>query len=260
MHCTSRYGPFWICTTLTFLSAALGNLASYLSFALYSPADATWHYNIRAVSWAAGIFYGYCSILPCSSSSSCAISSASAGLIQLWCLYGYSLAIFIPISVRRHPRDSTLVQYSGRGLYYSTVVQYSATPLTVLLWFSIAFAHLVPISTPVRTIHYRTLALQYSTVLYSDSMFPYMLALASLRPPFFFFFFFPQFLSIVPLEVLRWIIVMGGTAVSAFFLGMNLKAQITQGHEMWLPITVGAMLLQAGLGVLLKMYFFTTVV
>lgn len=69
-----------------------------------------------------------------------------------------------------------------------------------------------------------------------------------------------QFLSIVPLEVLRWIIVMAGTAVSAFFLGMNLKAQITQGHEMWLPITAGAMLLQAGLGVLLKIYFFTTVV
>lgn len=96
-----RYGPFWICSTLTFLSAALGNLASYLSFALYSPADATWHYNIRAVSWAAGIFYGYCFVIPLLLFFLLRYISASSGLIQLWCLYGYSLAIFIPISVCR---------------------------------------------------------------------------------------------------------------------------------------------------------------
>ncbi|CAI7859046.1 unnamed protein product, partial [Closterium sp. NIES-53] len=87
----------------------------------------------------------------------------SAGLVQLWCLYGYSLAVYIPIS----------------------------------------------------------------------------------------------FITVLPLDLLRWLIVLGATAISCFFLGVNLRAQITVGHEMWFPIVVGAVLLQAGLGVLLKLYFFT---
>ncbi|CAI7795751.1 unnamed protein product [Closterium sp. NIES-53] len=60
------YGPFWICTTLVFLSASLGNLASYLSYAA-SPSSGSeehWHYNIDAVSWAAAIFYGYVAVVP----------------------------------------------------------------------------------------------------------------------------------------------------------------------------------------------------
>ncbi|CAI5468501.1 unnamed protein product [Closterium sp. Yama58-4] len=159
------YGPFWICTTLVFLSASLGNLASYLSYAASpsSAAEEHWHYNIDAVSWAAAIFYGYVAVVPLLLFFLLRYLQVSAGLVQLWCLYGYSLAVYIPIS----------------------------------------------------------------------------------------------FITVLPLDLLRWLIVLAATAISCFFLGVNLRAQITVGHEMWFPIVVGAVLLQAGLGVLLKLYFFT---
>ncbi|GJP67968.1 hypothetical protein CLOP_g24730 [Closterium sp. NIES-67] len=157
------YGPFWICTTLVFLSASLGNLASYLSYAAGSGSDEHWHYNIDVVSWAAAIFYGYVAVVPLVLFFLLRYLQVSAGLVQLWCLYGYSLAVYIPIS----------------------------------------------------------------------------------------------FISVVPLNLLRWLIVLGATAISCVFLGFNLRAQITDGHEMWFPVTLGAVLLQAGLGVLLKLYFFT---
>ncbi|CAI5971914.1 unnamed protein product, partial [Closterium sp. NIES-64] len=70
----------------------------------------------------------------------------------------------------------------------------------------------------------------------------------------FFLLRYLQFITVLPLDLLRWLIVLGATAISCFFLGVNLRAQITVGHEMWFPIVVGAVLLQAGLGVLLKLY------
>jgi hypothetical protein len=94
-----RYGPFWICTTLIFVTAALGNFATFLSFKP-TPAEPKWHYDINKVSYGSAIFYGYIAVIPLLLFFVMRYFGAAIGLIQLWCLYGYSLAVFIPITVR----------------------------------------------------------------------------------------------------------------------------------------------------------------
>ncbi|GBG67882.1 hypothetical protein CBR_g1001 [Chara braunii] len=85
------YGPFWICTTLIFLSSALGNIANYLS-----SEEKTWHLDISNVSRSTGIFYGYVGVVPLVLFAVLKYFGMSSGLVQLWCMYGYSLFIYIP--------------------------------------------------------------------------------------------------------------------------------------------------------------------
>eukprot|EP00271_Cylindrocystis_brebissonii_P002946 TRINITY_DN13691_c0_g1_i1.p1 TRINITY_DN13691_c0_g1~~TRINITY_DN13691_c0_g1_i1.p1 ORF type:complete len:291 (-),score=65.43 TRINITY_DN13691_c0_g1_i1:343-1215(-) len=159
------YGPFWICTTLIFVTAALGNLSAYLSHATTSASDdpSVWYYDINKVSWAAAIFYGYTAVVPAALYFLLRYLGVSSGLVQLWCLYGYSLFVFIPTS----------------------------------------------------------------------------------------------FVSVVPLEFVRWLVVAVATVVSATFLGTNLKTQIAVGMDKWILLVTGAVALQCLLGLILKLYFFT---
>lgn len=87
------YGPFWICTTLIFVTASLGNYATYIMN--YE----SWEFDISKVNWAAGIFYGYTCIVPLALYFLLKYLDLSLGAVQLWCLYGYSLFVFIPASV-----------------------------------------------------------------------------------------------------------------------------------------------------------------
>ena len=47
-HATAatRYGPFWICATLVFVSAATGNAAAYLSYRNAGGQTAMWNYDV----------------------------------------------------------------------------------------------------------------------------------------------------------------------------------------------------------------------
>lgn len=92
-HNPDLYGPFWICTTLIFVASALGNYATYLS------GHDSWHFDISKVNWAAGVFYGYTCLLPVALYFFLKYIGVSLGIVQLWCLYGYSLFVFIPASV-----------------------------------------------------------------------------------------------------------------------------------------------------------------
>ncbi|KAG0585986.1 hypothetical protein M758_2G053700 [Ceratodon purpureus] len=92
-HNPDMYGPFWICSTLVFVTAALGNFAAYLS----TNAD-SWHYDVNKVSWAAFMFYGYVGVIPLGLYFLLKYLGVVSGLVQLWCLYGYSLFVFIPAS------------------------------------------------------------------------------------------------------------------------------------------------------------------
>eukprot|EP00249_Psilotum_nudum_P014755 c24985_g1_i2 orf=366-1202(-) len=94
-HNPDMYGPFWICTTLVFVAATLGNYASYLS----SKGSVSWHYDISKVNWAAGVLYGYVCIVPLALCFLLQYMGVQWSIVQLWCLYGYSLFIFIPASV-----------------------------------------------------------------------------------------------------------------------------------------------------------------
>lgn len=101
-----RYGPFWICSTLIFVTASLGNFAAYLSYK--SKTTGHWHYDINLMSRAALLFYGYVGLVPLGLYFLLRYLGVVSGLIQLWCLYGYSLFVFIPASVSQlpHPHAS----------------------------------------------------------------------------------------------------------------------------------------------------------
>nr|GMD42159.1 protein YIPF1 homolog [Ipomoea batatas] len=87
------YGPFWICTTLIFVAASIGTFVTYLSHKLQNK---EWDYDINLLTWSAGLFYGYVLIVPLCLYVILKYFSAPAGIVQLFCLYGYSLFIFIP--------------------------------------------------------------------------------------------------------------------------------------------------------------------
>ncbi|GBG68828.1 hypothetical protein CBR_g3522 [Chara braunii] len=86
------YGPFWICTTLIFLASALGNIANYLS----SSKHTDWHLDINKVSRSTTLLYGYVGLVPLLLFGVLKYYGMTSGLVQLWCMYGYSLFIYIP--------------------------------------------------------------------------------------------------------------------------------------------------------------------
>ncbi|TKY61486.1 YIPF1-like protein [Spatholobus suberectus] len=154
------YGPFWICTTLIFVAASIGTFVTYIAHKLRSK---EWNYDINLVTWSAGLFYGYVTIVPLCLYVILKYFSAPAGLVQLFCLYGYSLFVFIP-------------------------------------------------------------------------------ALC---------------MSIVPLEIFRWVIAGVAGFMSATFVALNLRAHIQSAGERWFLIVAGIFLLQLALAVVLKVYLFT---
>ncbi|GER44117.1 integral membrane Yip1 family protein [Striga asiatica] len=87
------YGPFWICTTLIFVAASIGTFVTYIAHKLQKK---EWDYDINLVTWSAGLFYGYVTLVPLVLYIVLKYFSAPSGLVQLLCLYGYSLFIFIP--------------------------------------------------------------------------------------------------------------------------------------------------------------------
>lgn len=91
-----RYGPFWICTTLIFVAASMGTFVTYVAHKIQNK---EWEYDINLVTWSAGLFYGYVTIIPLVLYIILKYFSAPSGFVQLLCLYGYSLFIFIPALV-----------------------------------------------------------------------------------------------------------------------------------------------------------------
>ncbi|PSS19648.1 hypothetical protein CEY00_Acc11071 [Actinidia chinensis var. chinensis] len=157
------YGPFWICTTLIFVAASIGTFVTYVAHKIQKK---EWNYDINYVTWSAGLFYGYVTIVPLCLYIILKYFSAPTGLVQLLCLYGYSLFIFIP-------------------------------------------------------------------------------ALC---------------LSIVPLELFRWIVAGVAGFMSATFVALNLRNHIKSAGERWFLIVTGIFLLQLALAIVLKLYLFTITV
>ncbi|KAJ8458213.1 hypothetical protein OPV22_031139 [Ensete ventricosum] len=157
------YGPFWICTTLIFVAAAIGTFVTYVAHELQKK---EWNYDINLVTWSAGLFYGYVTLVPLGLYVILKYFSAPSGLVQLWCLYGYSLFVFIPASC----------------------------------------------------------------------------------------------LSIVPVEIFRWVIAGVAGFMSATFVALNLRTHIKSAGERWFLIVAGIFLLQLALAIVLKLYFFTITV
>ncbi|KAI3520885.1 hypothetical protein L2E82_33487 [Cichorium intybus] len=87
------YGPFWICTTLIFVSASIGTCVTYIARKLH---NLEWDYDIHLLTWSATVLYGYVIVVPISLYIILKYLSVPLRLAQLLCLYGYSLFIFIP--------------------------------------------------------------------------------------------------------------------------------------------------------------------
>jgi len=103
------WGPFWICTTLVVSVAVTGNLASYIQTAYSGDKNFTWHYDFGKVSAAATAVFSYAWLVPAAIYGFLWWTSQLASLtfLELICLYGYSLVVYIPVSVL------WLIQYSA---------------------------------------------------------------------------------------------------------------------------------------------------
>ena len=92
------YGPFWISTTLIFAMAITGNLASYFAF-VPTPETPIWKYNFNQLTMAGTVVYSYVTILPLVFWMALRYYDASKKLVDVLCIYGYTLSVFIPISI-----------------------------------------------------------------------------------------------------------------------------------------------------------------
>eukprot|EP00727_Mastigamoeba_balamuthi_P006299 m51a1_g229 hypothetical protein (802) ;mRNA; f:97054-101951 len=92
------YGPFWITTTLIFLIAAIKNMSEYIQYWRYGQAN-SWQYDFQAIVVGVGVLYGYVGLVPlvlwAASSFWLALDRT---LVEYWCLYGYSLTIYLGVS------------------------------------------------------------------------------------------------------------------------------------------------------------------
>lgn len=101
------YGPFWISVTLIFTIAISGNIVNYLQ---HSSSQYHWKYNFHLVSYAATTICLYVTLVPFVLWGLLKWSSqindiegldenVTPGALELICIYGYSLFIYIPVSV-----------------------------------------------------------------------------------------------------------------------------------------------------------------
>lgn len=103
------YGPIWISVTLIFTIAVSGNIANYLQSINKA---VVWRYNYHLVSYAATAIICYVWLVPLALWAALkwtsvpdgqddieTQSSTSPTMISLFCLYGYSLSIYIPVAI-----------------------------------------------------------------------------------------------------------------------------------------------------------------
>ncbi|XP_052195832.1 uncharacterized protein LOC127803561 [Diospyros lotus] len=92
------YGLVWITTTLVFVIASLGNCATYLMHK-HSDSSTSWSFDVSYINLAAGSIYGYALVVPMGFYFLLQYVGSNSSLIRFWCMWGYSLFIFILSSV-----------------------------------------------------------------------------------------------------------------------------------------------------------------
>ncbi|XP_060212901.1 uncharacterized protein LOC132640352 isoform X2 [Lycium barbarum] len=88
------YGLVWISTTLVFVIASIGNCATYLMHKR-SDSNSSWNFDVNYVNVAACSVYGYALLVPLGFYFLLRYMGASASLIRLWCLWGYSFFVLV---------------------------------------------------------------------------------------------------------------------------------------------------------------------
>ncbi|CAG7880869.1 hypothetical protein BRARA_C02033 [Brassica rapa] len=92
------YGLVWICTTLVFVLSSLGNCATYL-VKKRTNSEAPWVFDVNYINLAASLIYGYAIIVPVAFYFSLRYMGSRADLLRFWCLWGYSLFVFVPATL-----------------------------------------------------------------------------------------------------------------------------------------------------------------
>ncbi|GJV37196.1 protein YIPF1 [Tanacetum coccineum] len=96
------YGLIWISTTLVFVIASLGNCATYL-MSKKGNSSVSWSFDVSYFQVSAIAVYGYVFIVPLGFYLLLQyFGSRVGGLVHFWCMWGYSLFIFILSSVSLH--------------------------------------------------------------------------------------------------------------------------------------------------------------
>lgn len=134
------YGPLWINVTLIFSIAICGNIANYLS----SGDPDQWHYDFAKVGIAASTVSTYVCFIPIALWFFFWFRGCTAmyTLLQMVCLYGYSMSVYVPISL--------LWVISARVIQYVLVVIGALASGSVLIF---AFAPVVR-SDPAQTLKF----------------------------------------------------------------------------------------------------------
>ncbi|KAJ8766070.1 hypothetical protein K2173_020586 [Erythroxylum novogranatense] len=88
------YGLVWISTTLVFVLASFGNCATYL-IQKNTDNSASWSFDVGYVNVAACSIYGYAIAVPLAFYFLLQYLGSNASLIQFWCMWGYSIFIFV---------------------------------------------------------------------------------------------------------------------------------------------------------------------
>lgn len=88
------YGLIWISTTLVFVLASLGNLGTFL-IQKHANSSTSWSFDVSYVNVAACSIYGYAIVVPLAYYFFLQYMGSNASLIRFWCMWGYSLSIFI---------------------------------------------------------------------------------------------------------------------------------------------------------------------
>ncbi|KAG8480199.1 hypothetical protein CXB51_024899 [Gossypium anomalum] len=154
------YGLIWITTTLVFMLSCFGNFATYL-MQKHTDGTTTWSFDVGYVNVAASGVYGYAIAVPMAFYFFLQYLGSNASLIRFWCMWGYSLSIFMPTA----------------------------------------------------------------------------------------------FLLLIPVEFLRWIIILITGTASSCFVALNLRSYIEGGNDLTI-IVIAAFLLQMALSIFIKVWFF----
>ncbi|XP_041698874.1 protein YIPF1 [Coregonus clupeaformis] len=97
------YGPFWICATLVFVIAICGNISDFLVY-LGNP-QYKYVPEFRKVTIAATAIYSYALLVPLALwgllvwRNAKVMNMVSYSFLEIVCVYGYSLAVYIPAVV-----------------------------------------------------------------------------------------------------------------------------------------------------------------
>ncbi|XP_014681574.1 PREDICTED: protein YIPF1-like [Priapulus caudatus] len=93
------YGPFWVCATLICTIAISGDLAAFMQTS--GKMDFAWQADFKKVSIAATAIFCYAWLVPLILWALLWFrgSSSSYTFLEIACVYGYSLTVYVPISI-----------------------------------------------------------------------------------------------------------------------------------------------------------------